>query len=167
MAILTLLPLFGEAHATSIILDGEDQKRVDFLTRSLSKPKYSTNKATYLPWGKYFDEGGEGSNSAFQVEAFLDYLLSYFVFPSSPKDGINSFVFPLVVLLSKGNRLVLALLYLGSLYAQLDECLKGVLRSVGRYDVVTYVEASFLQLFLWKRLGALSPVLVEFKPGKP
>lgn len=116
---------------------------------------------------KYFNKGGEGNNSLFQVEAFLAYWLSYFVFLSSPKDGINSYVFPLVVLLTKGNRLVLAPLYLGSLYAWLDECSKGVFKSMGRYDVVTYVDASFLQLFLWKRFGALSTVLVEFKPGKP
>lgn len=45
---LTSLPLFNGAHATSIILEGEEQKRVDFFTKSFSMSKYSTNKATYL-----------------------------------------------------------------------------------------------------------------------
>lgn len=57
-------------------------------------------------------------------------------------------------------------LFLGSFYARLDECSKSVARSVGRYNVVTYVDANFLQLFLWDRGGALSPILVQFKPAK-
>lgn len=57
----------------------------------------------------------------------------------------------------------LAPLFSGSFYARLNECLA---RSVGRYDVVTYVDANFLQLFLWERGGALSPILVEFKRAK-
>lgn len=60
---LTSLPLFGEAHATRIMLDGGDQKRVDFLLKSLSKSKHSTNQATYLSRVKYFDEGGEGTKA--------------------------------------------------------------------------------------------------------
>lgn len=40
--------------------------------------------------------------------------------------------------------------YLGSLYACLDECVAKVARSLGRYDVVTYMRSSFLQMFLWE-----------------
>lgn len=53
-----------------------------------------------------------------------------------PEDGLNGFVFPLPILLAK--RLVLAPLYLGSLYYRLDECVNNVVRSVWRYDVVTH-----------------------------
>lgn len=65
VAMLTSLLLFGEAHAISLYPNGEDKKRIGFLTKSLSKSKYSTNKTTYLSWAKYFDEGEEGSNSRY------------------------------------------------------------------------------------------------------
>lgn len=58
-------------------------------------------------------------------------------------------------------------LFLGSFYARLDECSMSVARYVGRFDVATYVDANFVQLFLWKRFGALSPIQIEFKPAKP
>lgn len=48
VAVLTSLPLFGEARATGLTLSGEDKKKVEFLIKSLSSSKYSTNKATYL-----------------------------------------------------------------------------------------------------------------------
>lgn len=54
---LTSLSLFGEAHFTGVNVKGEDQKKVDYLTKSLSSSKYLTNKAPYLSWAKYFDEG--------------------------------------------------------------------------------------------------------------
>lgn len=40
------LPLFVEAHATRVTLKAEDQKKVDYLTKSLSSYKYLTNRAT-------------------------------------------------------------------------------------------------------------------------
>lgn len=69
---LMSLPLFGEIHATRVTLKEEDWKKVEFLTKSLSCSKYSTNKATYLSWVKYIDEG-DGRNSQFQLEAFMTY----------------------------------------------------------------------------------------------
>lgn len=51
------LPFFGVAHATGGTLKEKDQKKVDYLTKSSSSSKYSTNKTTYLLWAKYFSEG--------------------------------------------------------------------------------------------------------------
>lgn len=34
------------------------------------------------------------------------------------------------------------------------------------YYVISYADASFLQIFLWERLGAISPMPNEFKPVK-
>lgn len=69
----------GEAYIASLYSNGEDKKRIDALKTSLSMLKYSTNKVTYLSWVKYFDEG-EGMRSPYQVDPFLAYWLSYFVF---------------------------------------------------------------------------------------
>lgn len=80
VAMLTTLPLVRQPHATNLSPVREDNKRIKFLTKSLLKSKYSTNKvAIYLSWAKYFDECGEGSNSPYQVKALLAYWLSYFV----------------------------------------------------------------------------------------
>lgn len=58
-------------------------------------------------------------------------------------------------------------LYLGSLYARLGDCSQHVFKSIEWYDVALYIEASFLQMFLRERFGALSPVVVKFEPMKP
>lgn len=81
---LTLLPLFGEVHATRVTLSREDQKSLEFLNKSLSSSKYSTNKPTYLSWMKSFEEGGGGTDSS---KSRLAYWLSYFVFSSSLRIG--------------------------------------------------------------------------------
>lgn len=47
------------------------------------------------------------------LEAFLSYWLSYFIFPSLPEDRLNSFVFPMVVLLAQKKLLALEPWYLG------------------------------------------------------
>lgn len=43
--------------------------------------------------------------------------------------------------------MALELIYLGSLYAQLDECVANVTRSLGLYDVVSNLYSVFLQMF--------------------
>lgn len=54
--------------------------------------------------------------------------------------------------------------FLSGLYARLGEC--SEIRWVDRYEVVIYVDVNFLQLFLWERFRALSPIPKEFKPVK-
>lgn len=44
----------------------------------------------------------------------------------------------------EGEKFTLPPLYLGSLYAQLDEGVPNVVRSVGRYYAVTHVDLYFL-----------------------
>lgn len=64
------------------------------------------------------------------VGTMFSYWLSWFLCPSGPKDGINSFVFPIGIHLVKGENLAQAPIYLKSLYARLDECINNVLRLV-------------------------------------
>lgn len=40
-------------HATRVTLKREDQKKVEFLSKSISSSKHSTNKATYMSLVKY------------------------------------------------------------------------------------------------------------------
>lgn len=58
---LTGLPLFGNFNVVDA-LDNEGEKLVEKLHASVAKFKYSSNKATYLSWVKYF-KYGSGKNS--------------------------------------------------------------------------------------------------------
>lgn len=69
----------------------------------------------------------------------------------------------MTVMLAQRRRLALASWFLGSLYARLDECSQNVTRSMGNYDAVSYIEANFLQLFLWERFEAFALEACVFK----
>lgn len=92
-----------------------------------------------------------------RVEAILVFWLSCYVLPSGPEDGINSFVFPLAIRLAKGEKIALGPIFLGSLFYRLDECVRSLVRSRGRYTVTSYGQTAFLQLFLWKRFKSYGP----------
>lgn len=38
----------------------------------------------------------------------------------------------------------------------------NIVRPIGQDDVATYVDASFLQMFIWERFGNLAPKANEF-----
>lgn len=73
----------------------------------------------------------------------------------------------MAALLARGKRSPLAAWYLGTLYARLDECVRNITQSKDRYDVVSYVDANFLQLFLWERFENLVPKSRVFKAPQP
>lgn len=138
-----------------VVQEGKDERTLPILTSALSSEKILV-KCAYTSWIRYFEKG-EGSRMGLAIEAILSYDLSRFVCPSGPEDGMNPFVSSMAVVLIKGERLVLAPIYLVSLYARLDECVSNVVQSVGRYDVVTYVDTSFVQIFFGKDVELFLP----------
>lgn len=162
VVMLTNLPLFGHTLVVDA-LDGEGEQLVEDLRASMADAKYVTNKLTYLTWARYFKDG-PGVTSPCHLAAFFAYWLSFFVFPSPPEDNLHNFVFPMAALLAQRKQVALGAWFLGSLYGRLDECAHNMARSVGRYDVVSYVEANFLQMFLWERFPHLAPRPLEFDP---
>lgn len=64
------------------------------------------------------------------VESLLSWWLSWFLLLSGPKDDLNADVFPLAILLPKGEKLALASLYLRSLYERVDNCIENMVCSV-------------------------------------
>lgn len=76
-------------------------------------------------------------------------------------------IFSMALSLAQWKRLALASWYLGSLYARFDECSRKITRPIGRYDVVSYVDSNFLQLFMWERFRVLLPKPREFKAPTP
>lgn len=93
------------------------RKRLKYLTSAMTAST-TFAKSTYATRAHFFDEGDD-NRSDYVVEALLVYWLSWYVLPSGPGDGLNQYVFPLSILLTKGEKLALSPLYLGSLYAQL------------------------------------------------
>lgn len=156
----TGLLTFGDYHVVDA-LDNEGERLLALLHKTMNKAKYASNKGTYFSWLSYFIKGA-GLNSEVQLAAFFAYWLSYFVFPSPPDDWLNFFVFPMAVLLTQKKPVALGPWFLGSLYKRLDECGRHIGRSVGRYDVISYVEVNFLQLYLWERFEKLAPISQEF-----
>lgn len=49
-----------------------------------------------------------------------------------------------------------------SIIVRLDECVGNITRAVGRYNVVTYANASFLQILLWERFPVIALKPMEF-----
>lgn len=64
-------------------------------------------------------------------------------------------------LFGKGERLVLAPLYLGSFFDKLDECAKNVVYCVGHHNVAIYANASLLQMLIWDVLDFWCPGLMS------
>lgn len=81
------------------------------------------------------------------VEAFLSYWLSRYILLRETKDVISAYMFILPIRLTKGKKLPLGPLHLGLLSARLDECAENITCVVRHYDVVTYADISFLQIF--------------------
>lgn len=62
----------------------------------------TSKKSTYASWIRYFDEG-EGNQGALVLDVLLSYWLSWFVLPIRLEDDLNSSLFPLAILLVKGE----------------------------------------------------------------
>ncbi|CAL5384017.1 unnamed protein product [Camellia sinensis] len=95
---------------------------------------------------------GDKWGSVEHLAAFITYWLSRYVLMGRPQDGICHELFPLAAILASGRPILLAHLFLGRLYKRLDMYQEGVDRSKGRYDVTSFLPATFLQLFLYERL---------------
>lgn len=63
--------------------------------------------------------------------------------------------------------MALVLVYRGSLYARLDECVANMMRSLGRYGVASYVDFDFLQMFMWEHFWGLALVPVVYSTTIP
>lgn len=59
------------------------------------------------------------------------------------------------ILTLKGVRFALAPLYLGYLYAKMDEYEGNITRAMGRCEMFTQVDSNFLQVLMWKRFPTI------------
>ncbi|GMP35321.1 hypothetical protein CsSME_00007800 [Camellia sinensis var. sinensis] len=108
-------------------------------------------------------EVGPMYDSRLYFLGFLACFLSFFILPSTPPDSLNPFVFPLAVRLFRGDRIPLAPLFLGNLYYRLDLLHRDMVRSVGRYEPVSFIHSQFLLCFFFERFPKFAPAPTVFE----
>lgn len=114
---------YGETNTMGVVLGEEDEESNKRVTSAMALANLC-GKSTCASW-RYFGEG-EGSQGGLLLEALLSYWLSWFIFSSGPDDGLTDCVLLLAISLTNGKRLALAVVFLGYLYAHLEECLGNV-----------------------------------------
>lgn len=93
-----------------MVLEGQDEVKLLYLTSTITTLKTS-GKSTYNTQLRFFIKndricGGDALN----LLALLVYTLEW------PRGWVNSYVFPLFILLTKGREGATSLVFLGSLY---------------------------------------------------
>lgn len=94
---------------------------------------------------------------------FFAFFLSYYVMPGYPVDSPSPAVFPLAVLLARGQLVALAPFFLGSLYRQLDLVHTNLGRSLGRCDHLSMVHTNFLLAYFFEHFHVVAPVPRTFQ----
>ncbi|GAV77020.1 PMD domain-containing protein, partial [Cephalotus follicularis] len=102
-------------------------------------------------------------NPELNLAAFIPFLLSRYVFPGLPVDGVNRGLFLLAIRISTGDRFLLAPLFVGSLYKRLDLYKKSKEASIRRNSILCFVDNAALQLFLWDHYKGYAPKVVNSK----
>lgn len=96
------------------------------------------------------------------MTAFLAAWISCFIFEGPPSGGVNVAAFPLAALLVTRTCLPLAPLFIGTFYWQLDLLKEWLARSMGRYDITSYVPTPFLHIFFYESYPSVAPVLIQY-----
>ncbi|KAE9465168.1 hypothetical protein C3L33_02948, partial [Rhododendron williamsianum] len=97
------------------------------------------------------------------MAGFFAFFLSYYVLPDYPVDSPSPAVFPLAVLLARGQPVALAPLFLGSLYRQLDLVHADLARSLGRCDHLSMVHTNFLLAYFFEHFPVVAPIPQTFQ----
>ncbi|GKV11493.1 hypothetical protein SLEP1_g22750 [Rubroshorea leprosula] len=135
-----------EEHATLVALKKVMKKNANASSHSW-RGKYSIDFST---WIRYF-QIGKGKDSPYVRVAFLTGWLSTFVFGGFSNHEIMAERIPLAIRSTKGVRLPLAPLMLGTLYHMLDLLYFDEILGANYYIIESHVCLSLLQMFAWER----------------
>ena len=101
----------------------------------------------FAVWVRYF-ENFEGT--LVRCATFVVYWLSCYVLTESPFDHIKAYLFPLAVLLARGESLVVGAMCLNNLYNHLDALHIFEMEGSPYYAVVTHLNLALLQVWAWE-----------------
>ncbi|XP_057432611.1 uncharacterized protein LOC130725390 [Lotus japonicus] len=164
-------PVLGDPVFTS--LQNQEMREVEQkLILARKEPwRRRKSKAYVSIWIDIFINSG----SEIEHEAFLVAWLSLFVFPH--QDYVNQSVFPIAILLARGNPIALAPAVLASIYKDLG-LLKETIAGLTKIPVAAdkldkelevTLESPFylVQIWLWERFQNLQPETNVIKDGDP
>ncbi|CAL9029942.1 unnamed protein product [Prunus brigantina] len=116
----------------------------------------STSPSTSLRfsnWVQFF--GDANRNEPCRLAAFISLWPGRFILCDFSQDCLHEQVFPLALAIAHGSVLPLAPMFLGHLYCLLDQVQILEKGAAGTMAVETFLNSSFLQVFLWERFQGI------------
>ncbi|KAF4394614.1 hypothetical protein F8388_020439 [Cannabis sativa] len=165
---LLLLPICGTTSLVSP-LSNDEQSLLSSLTLAVEdlKKRYMKKKQyNLLDWVRYFHQ--EDSQDLVELASCIALWLSRYIFPSkTSRRTVQSAMFPLACRLAYGKHFPLGAAYLGTLYHNLDSIINDANSYSENKEVISSIDACFLQMFIWERFPKLAPIRKSLQPGEP
>ncbi|KAM6542840.1 hypothetical protein CsatB_007287 [Cannabis sativa] len=165
---LLLLPICGTTSLVSP-LSNDEQSLLSSLTLAVEdlKKRYMKKKQyDLLDWVRYFHQ--EDSQDLVELASCIALWLSRYIFPSkTSRRTVQSAMFPLACRLAYGKHFPLGAAYLGTLYHNLDSIITDANSYSENKEVISSIDACFLQMFIWERFPKLAPIRKSLQPGEP
>ncbi|KAF4388600.1 hypothetical protein G4B88_021511 [Cannabis sativa] len=165
---LLLLPICGKTSLVSP-LSNDEQSLLSSLTLAVEdlKKRYMKKKQyDLLDWVRYFLQ--EDSQDLVELASCIALWLSRYIFPSkTSRRTVQSAMFPLACRLAYGKYFPLGAAYLGTLYHNLDSIITDANSYSENKEVISSIDACFLQMFIWERFPKLAPIRKSLQPGEP
>ncbi|CAL8152639.1 unnamed protein product [Prunus armeniaca] len=141
------LPLCGSQDPFHIVLMTEDKLKFEALRKGA--PTSPSTSLRFSNWIQFFWDGNR--DEPCRLAAFVSLWLGRFLFCDFSQDCLQERIFPLALAIAQGSMIPVAPMFLGHLYRLLDQIQFLEKGTAGTMAVETFVNSSFLQIFLWER----------------
>ncbi|CAL2271161.1 unnamed protein product [Prunus armeniaca] len=145
------LPLCGSQDPFHIVLTTKDKLKFEALRKGA--PTSPSTSLRFSNWIQFFGDGNQ--DEPCRIVAFVSLWLGRFLFCDFSQDCLHERIFPLALAIARGSMIPLAPMFLGHLYRLLDQILFLEKGTAGTMAVETFVNSSFLQIFLWLRFKGI------------
>ncbi|CAL9011853.1 unnamed protein product [Prunus brigantina] len=156
------LPLCGSQDPFHIALTTEDKLKLETLRKGA--PTSPSTSLRFSNWVQFF--GDVNRNESCRLAAFISLWLGRFIFCDFSQDCLHERVFPLALAIAHGSTLPLAPMFLGHLYCLLDQVQILEKVTAGIMAVETFLNSSFLQVFLWERFQGIEVSPLPYSKAK-
>ncbi|KAL6284597.1 hypothetical protein ACE6H2_015526 [Prunus campanulata] len=151
MANISRLLVCGDWSPFDITLTPKKMNNLAVLQKGA--PTSPSTSLRFSNWIQYF--GDASRQGPWWLAAFLSLWLGWFMLCDFSQDFLHERVFPLALVIARGDSIPLAPMFLGHLYRLLDQCQILEKNAEGTMGVETLLNSGFLQVFLWEHLKGL------------